>query len=605
MTEKHVFHEAHKDSQATSEENSPLTQMLSRELHMEKYRFEEPSVQCHSSIPSHSHQLWLNNQLLHIPKSSSHSLQPPHSGPQISSIIPSISENPNSYSSHDRSPLTISTSCPYQSYHHSERPSDLTNRSFYQKYRSDQISKFIHTSPSPPRILILYVGGTIGMKPSPSGYLPEPNYLEHLLKSMPQFHDPKIPSDPLHLVLPRSEYGKQVHYAIKEYSSLCDSSNMTMKDWVVIAKDIQTHYDAYDGFVILHGTDTMTYTCSALSFILEHLDKSVIVTGAQVPISEARNDAQSNLLIALTIAGHFRIPEVSLYFNHKLMRGNRSIKLNALDFDAFHSPNFPPLIKVGVKMDICWSAIEELDRLQKEYFPLCISCNEKIHAHQDGTHHESILCSEGGNREKVLPYQKWVPDPDQSPPSSGIHQENSSFLGPTNAASPSNFVDPTPHSAPITISISHPIAATTPTTTTRLHVHTRMNPNVGILRLFTGITEHTVKAFLQEPTAGVVLCTYGTGNAPDNQAELLEAFHQACQRGVIIVNCTQCIYGSINVMYPSARMLQRIGIISGADMTIECAIAKLSYLLGKGYSTEKVRLLMATNLRGEMTLPSE
>ena len=627
MVNELISHVPHKDTLINSEQNSPQTQTFSRESHLGQYQFEESSSQSHpsnslysqqfQSEQSQAHQSWSNNQCPHVPNLPPHPSQSLSSMFLDSSVLSTAPKHLNSHSTQYQLSPTISTLYSHQSHRPLETSHRMVNRPSYQKDCSFQISKFIHSS-SPPRILILYVGGTIGMKPSPNGYLPEPNYLEHLLRSMPQFHDPKISSDPLHLVLPRSEYGQQIHYAIKEYSPLCDSSNMTMKDWVMIAKDIQAHYDAYDGFVILHGTDTMTYTCSALSFMLEYLDKPVIITGAQVPISEARNDAQSNLIIALTIAGHFRIPEVSLYFSHKLMRGNRSIKLSALDFDAFHSPNFPPLIKVGVKMDVHWSAIEELDQLQKGTPSFPAPYQEKIHAQRDEAYHESNSQPEVSSQAGAFSSQTAITDPDQSLPPSWTHRENpslsdlanttnvsshlphitaQSFL--SNSASSSTSINPTPQSASIITSI------TATTTATRLHVHTQMNPNIGILRLFPGITEHTVKAFLQDPMAGVVLCTYGTGNAPDNRPELLEAFRQACQRGVIIVNCTQCIYGSVNIMYPSARMLQHVGILSGADMTIECAIAKLSYLLGKGYPIEKVRQLMATNLRGEMTITSE
>ncbi len=123
-----------------------------------------------------------------------------------------------------------------------------------------------------------------------------------------------------------------------------------MKDWVKIATDIEVNYKLFDAFIILHGTDTMAYTASALSFMLENLGKTVIITGSQVPLSEVRNDAVDNLLGALTIAAHFVIPEVGLYFDNKLFRGNRSSKVNAVEFNAFDSPNLRPLVKVGVNI---------------------------------------------------------------------------------------------------------------------------------------------------------------------------------------------------------------------------------------------------------------
>lgn len=121
-------------------------------------------------------------------------------------------------------------------------------------------------------------------------------------------------------------------------------------DWVRVADDIQVNYQLFDAFIVLHGTDTMAYTASALSFMLEELGKTVIITGSQVPLSEVRNDAVENLLGALTIAGHFVIPEVALYFGKKLYRGNRTSKISAVDFEAFDSPNLSALVEVGINI---------------------------------------------------------------------------------------------------------------------------------------------------------------------------------------------------------------------------------------------------------------
>lgn len=158
-------------------------------------------------------------------------------------------------------------------------------------------------------------------------------------------------------------------YSILEYTPLLDSCDITMAgkqkrkkkeggdrvidlsvDWVRVADDIQVNYQLYDAFIVLHGTDTMAYTASALSFMLEELGKTVIITGSQVPLSEVRNDAVENLLGALTIAGHFVIPEVALYFGKKLYRGNRTSKISAVDFEAFDSPNLSALVEVGINI---------------------------------------------------------------------------------------------------------------------------------------------------------------------------------------------------------------------------------------------------------------
>ena len=133
---------------------------------------------------------------------------------------------------------------------------------------------------------------------------------------------------------------------------MLDSSNMNMSDWTKIATHIYSNYQPFDGFVILHGTDTMAYTSSALSFMLEGLGKAVVVTGSQVPMVQVRTDAINNFVGALILAGRYAttIPEVGLFFNSQLFRGNRVTKINASEFDAFDSPNYPPLATIGVNI---------------------------------------------------------------------------------------------------------------------------------------------------------------------------------------------------------------------------------------------------------------
>jgi L-asparaginase len=141
-------------------------------------------------------------------------------------------------------------------------------------------------------------------------------------------------------------------YDLHEYAPLLDSSNMRPDDWVRIAQDIAAHYADYDGFVVLHGTDTMAYTASALPFLLCGLAKPVIITGSQIPLSEVRNDARASLITSMLIAGNYPVPEVCLYFGNKLLRGCRAAKLDADGLDAFDSPNYPPLGMVGVNVEI-------------------------------------------------------------------------------------------------------------------------------------------------------------------------------------------------------------------------------------------------------------
>ncbi|TKI08166.1 asparaginase [Martelella alba] len=180
-------------------------------------------------------------------------------------------------------------------------------------------------------IYVAYTGGTIGMQRSADGYIPVSGHLQRQLAKMPEFYRPEMPD-----------------FTVHEYSPLIDSSDMTPNDWRQIAQDVASNYDRYDGFVILHGTDTMAFTASALSFMLENLGKPVIITGSQIPLEALRSDGQTNLLNALYLAAHYPVNEVGLFFNNTLFRGNRTTKAHADGFDAFASPNLPPLLEAGI-----------------------------------------------------------------------------------------------------------------------------------------------------------------------------------------------------------------------------------------------------------------
>ncbi|XP_047353242.1 L-asparaginase 1 isoform X1 [Vespa velutina] len=362
---------------------------------------------------------------------------------------------------------------------------------------------------SESRVLVLYTGGTIGMIRNESGVLvPKANSFVNNLRQFSQMHDRDYAkqiygkmADESPLILPvKTTDNCRVIYEVLEYSPLCDSSDMTMDDWILIANDIKKYYNDFDGFVILHGTDTLSYTASALSFMLQDLDKIVILTGSQVPIFDTRNDGVDNFLTSLVIAANYNIPEVCVFFGTNLMRGNRTSKVSATSFDAFHSPNFPPLATVGINIEVDY-------RLTK--YP----------------------------------------------------------------QGPGNFT-----------------------------VHLKLNRNVGLLRLFPGITADLVKAFLQSPTEGVVLQTYGSGNIPSNREDIFVEFREATRRGIIIINITQCTTGRVSGTYEAGKLLEETGVISGYDMTPEAALTKLAYVLSNtDWNVKRKRRIMQSNLRGELT----
>ena len=192
------------------------------------------------------------------------------------------------------------------------------------------------------RVLIIYTGGTIGMKKTEKGYAPVSGFLNTEISLIPDMKSPNAPS-----------------WDLYEMSPLLDSSDITVREWNKIASVIYENYDAYDGFVVLHGTDTMAYTASALSFILDGLDKPVVLTGSQIPLSEIRSDGRDNIVTSLLIAADGIAREVCLYFSGKLLRGNRAVKMSADRLVAFDSPNYPHLADVGITIKYNSSAIRK------------------------------------------------------------------------------------------------------------------------------------------------------------------------------------------------------------------------------------------------------
>lgn len=184
------------------------------------------------------------------------------------------------------------------------------------------------------KVCIIYTGGTIGMIPGENGYIPSEGKLDDNLAAMSDLRKAGMPD-----------------LEVIQFSPLLDSSNVSVAEWNKMGRTIAENYDRFDGFVILHGTDTMSYSASALSFMLENLDKPVIFTGAQIPLCEIRSDGYNNIVASVLIASEGMINEVCIYFDGKLLRGCRSTKISSDQFAAFASPNFSALADVGITVE--------------------------------------------------------------------------------------------------------------------------------------------------------------------------------------------------------------------------------------------------------------
>lgn len=331
------------------------------------------------------------------------------------------------------------------------------------------------------RILVLHTGGTIGMERSPQGYRPMAQFSailrQHLaaLSGLPQ-------------------------YDLIELAPPIDSANLLPSHWLKIARELRTHWNKYDGFVIVHGTDTLAWTASALSFMFQAADRPIILTGSQIPLLEPRSDALANLGTALILANAPTRCGVTIFFGGTLLQGNRSTKSSSTDFQAFSSPNVPPLARAGISL----------------------------------------------------------PPPLPAPPTK-----------------------PAPH----------------------IHIDTFDDHAVAVLTVYPGLSATQIDALTEAPALrGLVLCSYGAGNLPDADPSLLQALARAVKNGIVVVNRTQCAHGSVvHGTYATSSMLERIGLVSASDMTLEAAFAKLHILLALHRDPQQVREQFRIPLCGEMS----
>ncbi|POM66364.1 Asparaginase [Phytophthora palmivora] len=402
----------------------------------------------------------------------------------------------------------------------------------------------IGATPERSHCLVIYTGGTFGMVPDENGVLhPSSGFLEKKISEMDEFQFENMP-----------------RVTVSEWANPIDSSDMCPDDWSKIAREIEAKYWDYDGFVVLQGTDTMAYTASALSFMLEYLGKPVVISGAMIPLHFPHSDARRNLIMSVMCAASLAIPEVCIYSNNKLLRGNRTTKVANMSVDAFHSPNFPSLAVTGV---------------------------------------EAIV-----DQPLILPY-----------PRSRFRVENLRVsLGSGFCANMSVDAFHSPNFPSLAVTgveaiVDQPLILPYPRS--RFRVFTNLTAKICVFHLVPGFDEECIEAYIERHNASqskdkrkaLVFALYGTGNAPLHKDGFLRLVKMAIDADIPVTITSQCVQGRTQLdTYATGVNLLNMGVITSLDMTIEACVAKLAYLMGKGFEGKNLKTKMETDLRGELSI---
>ncbi|MAC47053.1 MAG: L-asparaginase 1 [Oceanospirillum sp.] len=344
-----------------------------------------------------------------------------------------------------------------------------------------------------PRIAIIYTGGTIGMTQTDKGLAPSGNMAQRLSQLLSQ--------------QPDGIKNQLTSFDLFTLEPLIDSSNAQPEHWFQLAAMIWRYRDQYQGFILLHGTDTLAYTASALSFLTLGLGKPVIVTGSQYPLEFENSDAPNNVIASLVYAQNNQIQETLVAFGGHLLRANRSSKVSTYSHQGFATPN-----------------LEALGHWRDDLFSL------------DGS--------------RLLP---------------AVVTDSNLYLSLSQAAQQ--------HQA-----------------------------QVCVLKLHPGLSADLLAPLLRAPVQAVVLETFGSGNAPDQNQNLMALLKAANDSGIVIVNRSQCPNGPVSQSYATGSALAECGVISAVDMTCEAAFTKLHCLLQAGLQGDELKQAFKRNHCGEFSV---
>ena len=397
------------------------------------------------------------------------------------------------------------------------------------------------------RIHVTYTGGTIGMVDSPNGLVPGAD-----LKGW------------LYSLIAGTELEGRV--SLTELEPLIDSSNATPESWQAIIDDLHAHREEADSFVVLHGTDTMSYSSAALSYALVGFDRPVVFTGAQYPLGDVGSDAAGNVAGALRAAASGRAKGVSLFFGHHLLAGNRVTKTSSWSFEGFASPSVPPLARTGAPWR--WYATDEVVSPTAGPEPAASGAAASGGTASGFSPSGSTASGTQASGATVSGAKASLLEASQAP---------ADGVGCAGGAEESDWRDLAPYT----------------------------RHDVVVLDLAPGISASRLEALLTPRPEAVLLRAYGVGNVPAAEPGLAEVLERTIADGVPVVVASQCHQAQVFLgHYEAGDAIARAGAVGAGDMTLEAVYSKIVFLLSQGLRGNDLATWIGRPIAGELTLPT-